>query len=543
MSILLCIVLIVPGQRIQREKVVVEIGTGTWCPYCPGSAMGADELVENGHDVAIIEYHSGDDYENVYSSTRVNYYGVPGYPTAYFDGLLPYVGGSSTQSMYPQYLPRVNNRIGVTSPFTIGVTGTTSGLIDFNIEVTVEKVGTNNSANLKLHTVVTESGIEEFWQGQDHLNYVCRLMVPNQNGTAVSFASGNVQTYQIQFSLNPEWVPENCELVVFVQDHSTKEIHQAVLYNLTDFGAAFENDAAMKEISSIPSEVCSGTIAPVVTIRNHGNAPITSLDIYYSMNKGAYSVLPWSGNLAYLEMADVPLPAISYEVGDDNELKIYSSNPNGNPDEFPSNDTIVRNIPKGSYTPSAVNLIVRTDANPQETTWELKNSAGDVLYSGGPYSSSGQMIMEEFELSEVDCYSFNMIDAGGNGLANPGFYMLYYGTNTVIIQGTTFGAEDMIEFTADNSVGIIDTKETSSLLVFPNPATDLLNIDLSGMKEAGNISIFSMDGRKVWSEEFDLAGESSNVRTIDMTANKSGIYVVRVVSGNSIYTEKVTLNR
>ena len=35
---------IVFGQQVNRDKVIVEIGTGTWCTYCPGAAMGADDL-------------------------------------------------------------------------------------------------------------------------------------------------------------------------------------------------------------------------------------------------------------------------------------------------------------------------------------------------------------------------------------------------------------------------------------------------------------------------------------------------------------------
>ncbi|HSG67425.1 MAG TPA: hypothetical protein VK994_01865, partial [Bacteroidales bacterium] len=62
------------AQTIQRDKVVVEIGTGTWCPYCPGSAMGADDLIANGHDVAIIENHNGDDYTTAASNARNSYY-------------------------------------------------------------------------------------------------------------------------------------------------------------------------------------------------------------------------------------------------------------------------------------------------------------------------------------------------------------------------------------------------------------------------------------------------------------------------------------
>ena len=78
-TLLVSICIVGMGQQVDREKVIVEIGTGTWCPYCPGAAMGADELVENGHDVAIIEYHNGDSYANAYSNSRNNYYNITGF--------------------------------------------------------------------------------------------------------------------------------------------------------------------------------------------------------------------------------------------------------------------------------------------------------------------------------------------------------------------------------------------------------------------------------------------------------------------------------
>ena len=47
------------AQNVPRDKVIVEIGTGTWCQYCPGSAMGADDLIANGlgdlNESAIVE--------------------------------------------------------------------------------------------------------------------------------------------------------------------------------------------------------------------------------------------------------------------------------------------------------------------------------------------------------------------------------------------------------------------------------------------------------------------------------------------------------
>ena len=109
------------SQQIPRDKVLVEIGTGTWCQYCPGAAMGADDLVSNGHDVVIIENHNGDSYTNTASNARNSYYNITGYPTAVFDGGSPYVGGSNSTSLYPQYLQRYNQKITIPTSFAIDI--------------------------------------------------------------------------------------------------------------------------------------------------------------------------------------------------------------------------------------------------------------------------------------------------------------------------------------------------------------------------------------------------------------------------------------
>jgi hypothetical protein len=227
-ALLLSIVFLTSGymfaQQVDRENVLLEIVTGTWCYYCPGAAMGAEDLIANGKQVAVIEYHTGDSYENTYSGARSSYYNVSGVPSAFFDGVLSVVGGNHTSSMYGSYLPKYNQRIAIQSPFTIEAVGTNGGLIDYNIVATVTMVDNVSSNNLKLMCAVTESGIQQSWQGQDHLEWVERLMAPNQFGTSLDFTSGNTLEVPVNFTMEPSWVNENCEVVFFVQDLSTKEV-------------------------------------------------------------------------------------------------------------------------------------------------------------------------------------------------------------------------------------------------------------------------------------------------------------------------------
>ena len=233
----LLVISILMAEEVERDVVVVETFTATWCPYCPGCAMGIDDLIANGCDVAVVGYHpsSSDPFYNNYALYRKNYYGsiVTGYPTAIFDGVLSHVGGSHTQSMYPYYLPRYNQRKAINSSFTIEINGNNIGL-NYDITVTVNKVAVTSSTNMVLHLSLTESDIQYNWQGQTELNFVERLMVPNQYGTALDFSLDSTNTVDLSFTLNPSWVADNCELAAFIQDTDTKEVLQGSKESLSD---------------------------------------------------------------------------------------------------------------------------------------------------------------------------------------------------------------------------------------------------------------------------------------------------------------------
>lgn len=41
----------------QRNMVILEKATGTWCGFCVGAALGFDELLEEGYPIGPIAYH------------------------------------------------------------------------------------------------------------------------------------------------------------------------------------------------------------------------------------------------------------------------------------------------------------------------------------------------------------------------------------------------------------------------------------------------------------------------------------------------------
>ncbi|MDP7527673.1 MAG: T9SS type A sorting domain-containing protein [Candidatus Marinimicrobia bacterium] len=243
-GLLFCILSLVKAQ-VDRDMVILENFGGTWCTNCPGAAMGAEDLVANDHDVAVIEYHVWDEYANDFSQFRFSLYealyadivgGQMACPTAVFDGQYFYLGGDQASSLYSTYLPFYEYYESVLSSFTIAINGENTGL-DYTVSVIANKVASTSSTNIVLHLVLTESQIAEEWQGQTELNFVERLMIPDQYGTALDFSTGDAQTVNLGFTLDPGWASSNCELVAFIQDNNSKEILQGTKVNLTEMEA------------------------------------------------------------------------------------------------------------------------------------------------------------------------------------------------------------------------------------------------------------------------------------------------------------------
>jgi hypothetical protein len=239
----------------------------------------------------------------------------------------------------------------------------------------------------------------------------------------------------------------------------------------------------------------------------------------------------------------VLLPSIAYTPEDENILTVYTDNPNGNPDQYPSNDTI--HLPLDIlYTPVEVSLFIRTDSNPEENTWELTGGDGSVLYSGGPYSTAGATISESFMLDPNECYGFTMYDSGGDGFQQPGFFFLYYGNNQSILQGFEFGDKLFTEFHTESATAIDEQLAELTFKLYPNPAKDFTNI-LFTPNNPGNASlrIYNIFGEEVYYRELGVIPAGEKLIQLNTSNLKKGLYFIKLNIGSEQLTQKLTVAR
>ncbi|MBI9037172.1 MAG: T9SS type A sorting domain-containing protein [Bacteroidales bacterium] len=349
--------------------------------------------------------------------------------------------------MYSSYVPKVNLRNGVMSDFTIDVDfEATDG--DFTTTIVVDNVGGNTASNLVLQVAITESQLPIVWGLTQVQDFVNRLMVPNQNGTPLNFSSGSTQTVVLNFSTASWWAVEHCEIVAFVQNNATKEILQGTKKSMAT--PLFNLDVALIDILNLPEiGSCLGEITPGVEFKNYGAEVLTSLNVNYCVNGGDVITVPWTGSIEFLESFSVQeLLPIGFTLEDLNTVDMTLSDPNGGVDENPDNDSMSKDITTAPHTGTTVQVILKTDNYPEQTSYEFRNSAGDVLYTEGPFTEPNHLYNLYFDFQYTDCYEFEIFDTGGNGISGNGFFTLR-SNNVTFYSGGSFEYSQIIEFIVD----------------------------------------------------------------------------------------------
>ncbi len=98
-------------------------------------------------------------------------------------------------------------------------------------------------------------------------------------------------------------------------------------------------------------------------------------------------------------------------------------------------------------TDNEVFVTINLDNYPGETTWQITNSGGSVVASGGPYSGAGSQVVEDACLVD-GCYDFTIFDSYGDGICcgyGIGDYEVTSG-GTVLASGGAFGSSETTNF-------------------------------------------------------------------------------------------------
>lgn len=185
-----------------------------------------------------------------------------------------------------------------------------------------------------------------------------------------------------------------------------------------------------------------------LNVRNNGIDDHHSFDISYTLNGVQQPVVPGNIlNAAPDQSEQVVLYVSSLQVGQNTlDVSLKNVDDEGD-DEVPANDTQSISFavdPANAY----INLLFTPDANPSETTWEILDQQGNVIKSGGPYSDSLNLNIDDACLVAGACYTLRLHDAGGDGMQGGHISLMIDNQSLVDYSGTNFGSQLDLPFCA-----------------------------------------------------------------------------------------------
>jgi hypothetical protein len=546
--------LVIFGQTIvstssENKKVVLEEFTGIHCTFCPdGHAIAQGIQNNNPENVFLINIHTGSyanpgsgepDFRTPFGAAIASQSGLVGYPAGTvnrtnFPGMEQ--GSSGTTAMSRGSWPSAANttmdeesyvNVGVEADINVSTNEITIHVEAYYTGNSPESTNLLNVALLQNNTLGPQTG---GGMGNQY-NHMHRLvyLITGQWGVSIPTTTTGTfvdETFTYTIPADYNGVPtaiENLEVVTFITE-THQELPSGNGAYPTYSGFAHANDAKIRYVEDILPQ-CGFDITPKVNIQNYGENDLTDMEITYSVNGGTPQIYNWTGLLLSLQNESIELPAISYTVEEINTINISISD-----DDDDTNNHIAYDFNISDEFTNTVNLILNTDNAGSQCTWDLMNSNGEVLYSGGPYANN-ENIQESFELVQ-DCYRFRVFDSGGNG----GGSIVLYDSESEIIYNTpgNYGEGGERFFRTIGNLSINDNN-LQNVIIYPNPTISILNIENA---ENSMIEIYDLLGRVVLSENNISINKQLNVSNLS-----AGTYLIKISNNNIIITDKFIINK
>ncbi len=347
------------------------------------------------------------------------------------------------------------------------------------------------------------------------------------------------QVNSIEYGIDPVSIPDG---------------NQRIAFQLIEYGETnFEVDAEIRDILSPSNADRHSNFNPVcgnaeVMIANRGSENLTSAQIIYNVQGGTELSYDWQGNLAYGETEVVTLPISTVTWwGPTNIFEVRIENPNGLTDEYPNNNvykTVFESTPEYN---GHLEIRFRTNSFPFENEWWIYDEVGNEVYNKD--FTQANVTHNDTITLEQGCYRFVVEDSDDDGLSffansdGTGFVRIrdVDASNTLITFNPNFGKFIDHQFTVGYTTGIDDISADAYIFVYPNPANDILNVEMDGFTGREYIvELIDSQGKVVRENVFRNSGNELT-HEINLANLNSGIYFLRVQNDLQIKTEKIII--
>ena len=536
-----------------NRNVLIEEYTGINCGWCPAGHKKANEVKAAHPDrVNIINIHQGNYSANTYTTqwgnALANQIGLTGYPAGTVNRHV-FSQYSSVLDVYRDYWPSCANTIlGMSSPVNIAAEGTLDmSTRTVNIRVQLYYTGSQTVTSNALNVAILQDNVLGSQAGMSmnpaqvdgsqytHMHMLRHLITGQWGETIDSIAPGTL-------------VEKNYEYVIPAQLGSPNAI-EAVLSDLSFIAFVCEGhkevltsievpierinlpaiSGRIVNLNETPSLTCDDQANAYFKFMNQGSEAVTSLNYTYGIG-GNTQTATWNGSVSSFDITDVNIPTFNLNLNVNNTLSVKITQINGVDVDLPAKTlSIKKNVHEGAGT---MTLVVKTDNYGTETTFKIFGPEGNVVLSGGPFTNSSAEHTFTFAPTTLGCHRLEVYDSQGDGINSgygTGWFKLMAEDGTQIFRDNgKFGSKATYMIDVTRTVGV--EEYTSEMAIYPNPATDMINI--SSDNQVQRVEIFNMQGQLVKVE----TGEVTRVSVKDLA---NGLYTLKLTTDNGTSMHKI----
>jgi hypothetical protein len=294
---------------------------------------------------------------------------------------------------------------------------------------------------------------------------------------------------------------------------------------------------------------------PTIRVKNRGATTIDSIRFEYGLKDSVQMQSIWVGSLAPKSEVDIvlaELPNLNTVAGTAGTFTFQAKivTVNGVADADATNDLMRSDFVSSPAWPNKLVILLKANneaATPggttSETKWELLDWNNNVFASRTTAALDG--FYRDTIALPAGCFKLVVTDGGCNGLqwwANPsgttaGYVKVRNMTNAnLALNGyptgtydSDFGCGFTQQFYVKTPNAIVDlAKIGASIEVYPNPAQDIVNIDISGIQHvSGTIQVIDAMGRVVSASKCSGTHHQVNIQQLS-----NGVYTVLFVDEN-----------
>lgn len=212
----------------------------------------------------------------------------------------------------------------------------------------------------------------------------------------------------------------------------------------------------------------------------------------------------------------------------------------------------IKNVETGEYlTSSGSSIIASTSGTGSDKEWEIVSAGstssyvnidsqvrGIIRFTGG--SSNPGLVSTNFSAPNTDTDKIWTVIDNNDGTVsfetrNLGRFLYHDTNNTVTHSGNI---DDRSKWILESTTLSIDSQQSASVGVYPNPTVDGFTISLDNIS-AEKVQIFNLLGMLVYEQETN----ESSIRIDNMDNFDSGMYIISVTANdNKVYQTKLIVN-